>query len=145
MAVSPDDSNQVEKYAAICLSAAKTANAQMRTTFLMDGSNFGTRLKTLKKQNLAALQQSWSPFVPDPRRGLSLKLRDSDALLLMDFGLASSPTIDTSIAQASLQGSEIVSQLTFSDSLQVIINDAFTEAITRDPTAIIQAILNEIA
>lgn len=119
--------------------AVQYANQMMRDQFL-DPENapagLARRLAVLRKRNMDHMMQSWSPFVADARGGLGLRLRDSDALLLSDFGALRLTDEDKGLI--SLNGEFIITDVAQSmkpsERIKRIAADAITQAIMESPS-----------
>lgn len=129
--------------------AATIANAMAREQLLGDDApeSMAKRMAVLRGRNIDLVRQSWSPFVADAHLGLTLKLRESDALLLSDFGHVQLTGPDYGMMsnnKGDVMITNIAKSKKLSDTLKVIVRDAMTQAIMEKKGRFVRTVLQDL-
>jgi len=132
----------------IAQKAATIANRMAREQLLGDEAPYALsrRLASLRGRNLATIKQSWSPFVADSSRGLSLRIRDSDAMLMVDFGLLQ--LTDEDFGMATLNDEHMMINIAqskkVSATISKIADDAMAEAMIENSPQFVRSMLDDL-
>lgn len=129
--------------------AASIANSMAREQLLGDDApdSMVKRMAVLRKRNVNMVRQSWSPFVSDTQLGLALRLRDSDALLLSDFGHVKLTDTDYGMMannRGQITITNIAKSKKLSETLKVIVGDAMTQAIMEKQDRVVRTMLQDL-
>jgi hypothetical protein len=131
--------------------AATIANRMARERLLGDDAPMAlaARLAVMRRSNREVVRNSWSPFVSDSHHGLALKLRESDAMLMVDFGLLNLTDMeyDTLSDQYSDQPSILVNishGKKVGKIIREIVTDAMQESIMANKSKFFRSMMKDL-